>query len=190
MKRLHVVVASTRPRRVGPAVGEWFAARAREHGGFDVHLVDLVDVALPLLDEPEEPSTGRYVHEHTRRWSASVEAADAFVFVAPEYNAAIAPSLLNALDCLYTEWFYKPVGFVAYGGSSAGLRAVQMTKQVVAALRMYPTVEQVPIHHVSEHLDEDGSFRPADHLPAAATAMLDELVRTADALAPLRHGRG
>ena len=63
-----------------------------------------------------------------RRWSASVEAADAFVFVTPEYNYGPPPSLLNALNYLYQEWNYKPVAFVSYGGMSGGLRAVQMEK--------------------------------------------------------------
>jgi NAD(P)H-dependent FMN reductase len=44
------------------------------------------------------------MHEHTKRWSAIVSRADAFVFVTPEYNYGSPPSLVNALDYLLREW--------------------------------------------------------------------------------------
>jgi len=34
------------------------------------------------------------------------------------------------MDYLHTEWEYKPVGFVSYGGVSAGARSVQMLNEV------------------------------------------------------------
>jgi len=55
MLKLNVVVVSTRPGRVGLAVGHWFHRRAVAHGGFEAILVDLHEFALPLLDEPEHP---------------------------------------------------------------------------------------------------------------------------------------
>src|SRR5262245_13840094 len=86
MPNLMVVIASTRPTRVGMAVGRWFVDRATEHPAFDVDLVDLAELDLPFMDEPEHPRFARYVHDHTKRWSARVKEADAFVFVTPEYN--------------------------------------------------------------------------------------------------------
>jgi NAD(P)H-dependent FMN reductase len=81
--KLDVIICSTRPGRVGKAVGDWFDGAARQHGGFDVQLVDLAEVNLPIYDEPKHPRLQQYEHEHTRRWSALVDAADAFVFVTP-----------------------------------------------------------------------------------------------------------
>ena len=113
---------SRRPRK-GPAVAAWFEQVAREQGKFEVEPIDLKAVNLPLLDEPEHPRLRRYKHEHTKAWSATVQRADAFVFVTPEYNFSMPPSLVNAVDYLVHEWNYKPVGFVSYGGVSGGLRA-------------------------------------------------------------------
>ena len=87
----------------GPTA-RWFEGAARTHGGFDVALVDLADFNLPIYDEPKHPRMRQYEHEHTKRWSESVAAADAFVFVTPEYNYATSPALLNALDYLVVEW--------------------------------------------------------------------------------------
>lgn len=189
MPTLTVVIGSTRPGRVGLQVGQWIAAAAQRHGGFDVRVVDLAELALPLLDEPHHPRLHRYVHEHTERWSAMVAASDAFVFVTPEYNAGYPAALKNAIDFLHAEWRDKPVGFVSYGGVSAGTRAVQQLKQVVTTLRMLPAVEAVAIPFVASLVDADGELQPTPVMADAATAMLDELARTAGALRTLRADR-
>ena len=122
--RLQVVIASTRPGRIGPVVGDWFVQQAKAHGAFDVEVTDLAELNLPFHDEPNHPMTGHYEHEHTREWSRIVDAADAIVFVMPEYNYSFSAPLKNALDYLNREWAYKPVAFVSYGGISGGMRAV------------------------------------------------------------------
>ena len=61
---LQVVVASTRPGRVGPVVSDWFVRLAEEHGGFEVKVTDLAELALPLLDEPHHPRLRQYQHQH------------------------------------------------------------------------------------------------------------------------------
>lgn len=139
--RLTVIIGSTRPGRAGQPIAEWFIARAEASGQFDVQVADLMDIDLPFLDEPNHPRLQRYLHQHTKDWSASVDAADAFVIVTPEYNHGYPASLKNALDYLSEEWKYKPVGFVSYGGIAAGTRAVQQLKQVVTTLRMVPVFE-------------------------------------------------
>jgi NAD(P)H-dependent FMN reductase len=186
MPRLNVIVASTRPGRVGRHIGDWFAAAAVRHGAFDeVRLVDLAEVGLPFHDEPHHPSEGRYVHEHTRRWSDTTAAADAFVLVMPEYNYGFSAPLKNAIDYLYHEWRHKPVGFVSYGMTSGGLRAVQMIKQVVTTLNMVPVNEAVTIF-LRQALNDAGELRPDPGREEAADLMLDQLARLAVALAPLR----
>lgn len=185
MPTLQIIIASTRPGRVGLPVAEWFTRHAREHGGFELDVVDLAELALPLMDEPNHPRLRRYEHEHTKAWSARVDAADAFAFVHPEYNHSFTAPLKNALDYLVAEWAHKPVGFVSYGGIAAGTRALQALKPVVAALKLAPLVEAVNIPFVNQFVD-DGRFVPNDVLEQAATAMLDELVRVEAALRPLR----
>jgi NAD(P)H-dependent FMN reductase len=185
MPHLLIVIASTRPGRVGLPVGEWFAGRARDHGGFDVEVVDLAELALPLFDEPHHPRLRDYQNPHTLEWSAIVDRADAVVFVTPEYNHAYPASLKNAIDYLHHEWQHKPVGFVSYGGVAAGTRAVQQLKPVVAAVRMLPVVEAVNIPFVTGFV-QDGELVPNDVLLQSADAMLDELAQAEQALRPRR----
>jgi NAD(P)H-dependent FMN reductase len=184
---LKTLIASTRQQRKGAAVGAWFARVAEAHGGFAHEVVDLADVALPLFDEPRHPRLQQYEHEHTKQWSRTIAAADAFVFVTPEYNHGAVPSLVNALDHLVHEWSYKPVGFVSYGGVSAGLRGVQTLRQMCGALKLVDLAEAVSIPFFAQHIDEStGEFRPPEVQEKAARVMLDELVRWESALRVLR----
>jgi NAD(P)H-dependent FMN reductase len=184
---LQIIIASTRPGRVGLPVAGWFAERARDHDAFDdVDVVDLAELGLPFMDEPNHPRLRRYEHQHTRDWSERVDAADAFVLVTPEYNHSFNAPLKNAIDYLHHEWHYKPVGFVSYGGIAAGTRAMQALKPVLAALRMTPVVEAVNVPFVGQFITEDETFEPNDVLEQAAQDMLAELGRAEAALRPLR----
>jgi NAD(P)H-dependent FMN reductase len=184
--KLHVVTVSTRPGRIGPTIAQWFAEFARKHGKFDVEAIDLADFDLPLYDEPHHPMRRQYEKEHTKTWSASVKSADAFVFVTPEYNFSPPPSFTNALDYLFWEWQYKPVGLVGYGGISAGGRSTNTVKMTLAALKMMPIPEGVWLPNVFQQI-KDGVFTANDFNGQGATATLNELVRWTEALKPLRE---
>ncbi|HEY4216742.1 MAG TPA: NAD(P)H-dependent oxidoreductase [Gemmatimonadaceae bacterium] len=187
MLNLQVIIASTREGRHGNLVGGWFFGCAKKHGKFNVELVDLADVNLPLMDEPKHPRFQDYHHEHTKRWSAIVSRADTFVFVTPEYDFSSPASLVNALQFLFREWAYKPVGFASYGGVSGGMRGVQMTKQLVTSLKMMPMQEAVAIPMFAQFIDnERGAFDPGEVQEKAANVMLDELLRWTEAMKPLR----
>lgn len=186
MPKLLIILVSTRPGRVGLPVCDWFEARAREHGGFDVEVADLKEINLPMMDEPNHPRLRDYQHQHTKDWSAKVDDADAFVFVMPEYNFGITAPLKNAIDYLNQEWHHKPVGFVSYGGISAGTRAVQMTKQIVTTLRMVPVFDAVSIPFVAQFIGDNGKIEANEIMETSSTAMLDELQKVSGALEGLR----
>ncbi|MFF9645305.1 GNAT family N-acetyltransferase [Kitasatospora aureofaciens] len=190
MKPLRVLAltCSSRPGALGPAVGQWLidaiTPRAAE---LSVELVPvgLGDLKLPFLDEEEHPSSGVYRNEHTRRWSAIADTAEGFIAVTPEYNYGMPATLKNALDYLGAEWAWKPIGFVSYGNTSAGTRAVQHAKQVVTTLRMVPLGATVAIR-IGDSV-RNGRLRPDTDRDAAGVALLDELVRVAHALRPMRE---
>ncbi|HET7413672.1 MAG TPA: NAD(P)H-dependent oxidoreductase [Pararhizobium sp.] len=186
--KLHTLVCSTRPTRIGPSIANWFHAYAQNEGSFDATLVDLADFDLPVLDEPKHPRLREYEHEHTRRWSESVAEADAFVFVAPEYNYGPTPALLNALNYLVKEWNYKPVGFVSYGGVSGGLRGAQSIKTVLTTLKLMPIPEGVAVPFAQSMIGEDKIFQPTELMEQGAGVMLKELHRISEALKGLRQG--
>jgi NAD(P)H-dependent FMN reductase len=183
---LQIIIASTRPGRVGLPVAQWFRRFAERQDAFEVELVDLAEVDLPLFDEPNHPIARQYTHPRTIAWAETVGRADAFVIVHPEYNHSYNAAIKNALDFLHVEWNYKPVGFVSYGGVSAGVRAMTALKPVVAALRMTPTVEAVNIPFVGQFIDDEGRFVPNEQLETGAAGMLAELAKLEGALHQLR----
>lgn len=184
--KLNVIVASTRPGRVGIHLGRWFHQFASEHGVFEPNLVDLEEIGLPVYDEPRHPAMQQYEHEHTKAWSRIVDSGDAVVIVTPEYNHTPPGSLINALDFVYKEWNYKPLGIVSYGGVSGGLRAAQVVRSMGATLKMMPIPEGVPVPGVSA-LIEDGRFQSNELIDASATSMLDELAHWAKGLKAMRQ---
>ena len=186
MPRLLTVIGSTRPGRIGRPVADWFIDHAAVHGGFELEIADLAELDLPLVDEPDHPRLRRYTKDHSRAWSATVDAADAIVMVTSEYNSGYPAALKNAIDFLHHEWRYKPVGFVSYGGVSAGTRAVQQLKQVVTAVAMMPAPASVNIPFVRQFLGEDGTITGNEIMLEAVPAMLNELLRLHEALASLR----
>ena len=184
--KLKIIIASTRPGRKGPIVASWVDSFAREFGKFDVELVDLAELDLPILDEPNHPAMHKYQHDHTKRWSAIATDADAFVFVSPEYDYFPAASTVNAIQTLYKEWNKKPVGLVGYGGVSGGLRAMQTTKVLMNTVQLMPLPQEVPIPFVFNFIAEDGTFAPAPEVEQGATAMLGQLAEWAETLKPMR----
>jgi NAD(P)H-dependent FMN reductase len=174
---LQIIVASTRPGRVGEPLARWFGGYAREYEAFDVEIVDLADVALPMFAEPEHPRFARYTLDSTKAFSATIARADAFAIVHPEYNHSYNAALKNALDHLNQEWARKPVVLVSYGGVAAGARAAEALIPVLVGLQMV-VAGTVPIPFAGQRVSGEGearTFEPAPETEAGAKAALDGL---------------
>jgi NAD(P)H-dependent FMN reductase len=186
MLNVKIIIGSTRPGRKGSLIAAWVYELAKENPSFQVSLLDLAAINLPFLDEPHHPMLRQYQHEHTKSWSREISEADAIILVTPEYNHGFPAPLKNALDYLYHEWSYKPVGFVSYGGIAGGTRAVQMLKQVVTAQKMVPITESVNIPFFTKFIDEQLQFVPDEAIKKSALLMLAELERWSASLEPMR----
>jgi NAD(P)H-dependent FMN reductase len=182
--RVMIIVGSVRPGRIGLPIARWVEREVTTRG-FDVDLVDLAELALPFMDEPNHPRLHQYTQPHTIAWSERVEAADAVILVTPEYNYSYSPALKNALDYLSREWWRKPVAYVSYGGVSGGTRGVAALSITTAALGMVRTGASVEINFAGEHV-HDGVFEPNEKEVAILGRILDEIPALAGALAPLR----
>jgi NAD(P)H-dependent FMN reductase len=62
MKKILVILGSTRQGRKGELVSNWLMAYLKNHPSPDLtfDLSDLRTEALPILDSPINPSTGQY----------------------------------------------------------------------------------------------------------------------------------
>lgn len=157
MFHVAVIVGSVRSGRFGPVVANWFVGQASSRSDMKVDLVDMIDYTESL-----DGFTDR------------IGAADAFVVVTPEYNHSFPGRLKEAIDAVRDEWKAKPVAFVAYGGMSGGLRAVEHLRTVFAELHAVTVRETVSFHKAQLRFDTEGNpFDPAAN--KAAALMLDQL---------------
>ncbi|OJW72067.1 MAG: NADPH-dependent FMN reductase [Candidatus Amoebophilus sp. 36-38] len=186
MNNLKIITSTTRPGRRGIGIAHWVTGLAQQTGKFNVELIDLAEINLPFFDEPNFPRQQQYQHEHTKRWSATINAADAFIIVLAEYNNGFPAPIKNAIDYLFNEWMYKPVSFVSYGGIAGGLRSVQMLKQVVAALHMLILTESVSIPFFNKFFSDTREFKPDETTIKSAQTMIVELDRYCQASKTLR----
>lgn len=182
--RIAVVLSSTRPERVGPAVAEWVMGELAGRDDATYELVDLADQGLPLLDEPQPAAAQAYTKDHTKAWSDRISGYDGFVFVFPEYNRGLPGALKNALDFLYAEWNDKSAGIVCYG-SSGGLRAAEQLKQVLGELQIATVRAQVSLS-IYDDMEDYSRMTPRGYQAANLDSMLTQVVRWGGAFKTLR----
>lgn len=185
MIRVAVVTGSTRPGRNNEAVARWVFELARKRQDAEFDLVDIADHDLPLLDEPAPPSSGKYTHEHTKRWAETIGSFDAYVFVTPEYNHGISGALKNAIDYLYREWNNKSAGFVSYG-SAGGARAVEHLRLVMAELMVADVRAQVMLSLFTD-FENFSKFKPDPRHEREVATMLDQVIAWGSALKSVRE---
>ncbi|MER6910978.1 NAD(P)H-dependent oxidoreductase [Streptomyces sp. NPDC000594] len=166
--RLAVILASNREGRLAPTVGNWFLEHAMAHEEFSVDLIDLAQEELPTALTSDPPPA-------LERLSPRLAGADAFVVVTPEYNHSFPASVKALVDWHFSEWRAKPIAFVAYGGMSSGLRAVEQLRQVFAEMHAVTIRDTVAFHNVHARFDAEGRLKDPAGSDKAAGAMLDQL---------------
>ncbi|QRP47206.1 NADPH-dependent FMN reductase [Amycolatopsis sp. FDAARGOS 1241] len=186
--KLVIIIGSVRDGRFGPTVASWIAGQAEQHGGFDVEVVDLADVEIPLSMPAASP---KYAGDSYPRpagmatLTSALEGADAFLFVTPEYNHSYPASLKAAIDWHFTQWAAKPVAFVSYGGAAGGRHAVLHLENVLTELHAVTIRDGLAFPNYFTAW-EDG--RPLDPQVAAyAKTLLDQLAWWSGALRAARE---
>lgn len=152
-----VLYGSTRSKRQGIRAARFIVAglEARSH---DVTFVDAADYDLPMLDRMYKEYDSGDAPAAVQAIADILDAADAFVLVAGEYNHSIQPGLKNLLDHYQKQYLYKPTGLVTYSaGPFAGLRGLVNLRGIMAELGS-PTIPTVfPVSRVHKAFDEEGN---------------------------------
>ncbi|MDR8413613.1 NAD(P)H-dependent oxidoreductase [Nonomuraea sp. 3-1Str] len=180
--KIAVILGSTRDGRFGTRVASWVLDHIAQRDDMTADLVDLVETPLPtVLPVLGQPPASQEAKDLLAAVSPRLAAADAFVIVTPEYNHSFPAALKNAIDWHTREWHAKPVAFVSYGAFSAGSRAVEQLRLVLAELHAVTIRDSVGFQRAWEQFDGDGkAVDPA--AGAAAKVMLDQLAWWAHAL--------
>ena len=175
--RIGIIIGSVRDGRFGQGVSQWFIPLAQERSDqdIDVEVIDLKEFDLPVLTSATVPGAAekQYEDERVQRWSAAIDACDAFVFITPEYNHGVPGGFKNAFDSIGSEWAQKPVAFVSYGAEK-GIRAVEQWRAIVSHFHMVDVRTQLAFS-IFEDVDADGGLAPTDSHAQRARTLVDDL---------------
>lgn len=150
-----VVQETIRDGRSSIHPARYVTDRFRENG-YDVELFDMEDHEIPLFrnrrDAVSEP------HPDVDAFGEKVEAADALVIVAPEYNHSIPGTLKNLLDHLYPEYEDTAFSYITVSaGGFGGVRALSHLYDITLEFNAYPGPD-LPVSNVRDAFDEDGTL--------------------------------
>lgn len=136
MSKIGILVASSNNnQKLGLKLQELVLSR-----NYEVELINLVDLRLPLYSTIEEQENG--IPESALDLATKILALNAFIIVAPEYNGVMPPVLNNAMawtSRATKDWRdafnEKIVGLATHsgGGGAKGLQAMRIMFQHLGA---------------------------------------------------------
>ncbi|MBB1049873.1 MULTISPECIES: NADPH-dependent FMN reductase [Dietzia] len=180
--RVAVVSSSVRDGRVGPTIADWVVTTLERSSGIEADVIDLAQITLPD-DSQLYPGGGP-----RSEVAARIDAAEAFVFVTPEYNHSYPASLKRLIDWHYGEWKLKPATIVAYG-VQGGYSAIEHLRGVLAELNMVTTRRCLGLPAPWQHLDDASRFAPDESVTERLKVTLAELEWWAGVLTDARSDR-
>lgn len=163
--RILVLYGSYRTDRKGIRLAQFLVRRLRARGD-DVELIDAKVVGLPLLDRMLKEYAPGAAPPAMATLGAKIRAAEAFVFVAGEYNWGVQPGLKNLTDHFLEEWFWRPAAVASYSaGRLSGVRSNYVWHNTLSEMGMVVISSTLAVGPISETLDEAGE--PTGHAGAA-----------------------
>ena len=118
-----IFYGSYRSDRQGIRLAEYLVEQFTARGA-TAELIDAKALDLPMLDRMYKEYPKGQAPAALETLAAKIKAADAFVFVAGEYNWSVQPGLKNLTDHFLEEWYWRPAAIASYSaGRFAGARA-------------------------------------------------------------------
>jgi len=175
--RVVIVLGSIRHGRQSHKAGVYLQNQLLQRK-IETEVIDLAEASLP----PFGTDASR-VAERIKAISKTLAAADALVFVSPEYHGSFSGTLKNALDYFWSEFQKKPIGVVtASAGKMGGINASTQLQHVILSLGAYPLPLKFLVPEVQTAFDE--SLNPVEEsLAQAAEKFIGEFLWFAQAIA-------
>jgi NAD(P)H-dependent FMN reductase len=176
--RILVFYGSYRIDRMGIRLADYIVAGLKARGE-DVEVIDAKAVGLPMLDRMYKEYAPRSAPQALEELASKIRAADAFVFVAGEYNWGMQPGLKNLTDHFLEEWFWRPAAIASYStGRIAGARSGFLWHGTLSEMGMIVVSSTLMVGPIAQALTADG--KP---LGEAGQLLERSFVRFADDLA-------
>jgi NAD(P)H-dependent FMN reductase len=162
--RILVFYGSYRANRLGIRLAQFALSQLRARGD-DVELIDAKAVGLPMLNRMYKEFPSGTAPAPMEELAAKIRTADAFVFVAGEYNWGLQPGLKNLTDHFLEEWFWRPAALLSYSaGRLGGARSNYAWHGTLSEMGMVVISSTILVGPIAQTLDEDS--RPVGELGA------------------------
>jgi NAD(P)H-dependent FMN reductase len=167
--RILLFYGSYRSDRMGIRLADYLVASFRARGE-DVELIDAKAVGLPMLDRMYKEYPRGEAPPAMEALAGKIRAADAFVFVAGEYNWGVQPGLKNLTDHFLEHWFWRPAGIASYSRTRiSGARSNVAWHGILSEMGMAVVSSTLMVGPIADTLDADGKpIDPAGKLLEAA----------------------
>ena len=176
--RVLVFYGSYRSDRMGIRLANYIVAGLKARGE-DAELIDAKAIGLPMLDRMYKEYAPGSAPQALEELALKIRAADAFVFVAGEYNWGVQPGLKNLTDHFLEEWFWRPAAIASYSaGRIAGARSALLWHGTLSEMGMIVVSSTLTVGPIGQALTADG--RP---LGEAGQFLDRSFIRFADDLA-------
>ena len=165
--RVLIFYGSYRSDRQGIRLAEWLV-RAFAERGASAELIDARAVDLPMLDRMYKEHPSGEAPPALEALAEKIRTADAFVFVAGEYNWGVQPGLKNLTDHFLEEWYWRPAAIVSYSaGRFGGARAGLAWHGILSEMGMVVVSSTIAVGGIGHAFDATGE--PAGDGGAALT---------------------
>ena len=151
-----VFYGSYRADRMGIRLADYVVAGLKAKGS-DAELIDAKAVDLPMLDRMYKEYAKGTAPAAMEALAEKIRTADAFVFVAGEYNWGVQPGLKNLTDHFLEEWFWRPAAVASYSaGRFSGVRAGTAWHSILSEMGMVVISSALAVGPIAQTLDEHG----------------------------------
>jgi len=153
--RILVLYGSYRRDRMGIRLADYAVAELKTRG-HNVELIDAKAIGLPMLDRMYKEYPAGTAPAPLQALADKIRAADAFLFVAGEYNWGPQPGLKNLTDHFLEEWFWRPAALLSYSaGRIGGARSNLTWHGILSEMGMVVISSTITVGPIGDALDEN-----------------------------------
>jgi NAD(P)H-dependent FMN reductase len=154
--RILVLYGSYRSERKGIRLADFVVAGLRARGE-SPELLDAKVIGLPMLDRMYKEYAKGQAPVAMEELATKIRTADAFIFVAGEYNWGMQPGLKNLTDHFLEEWYWRPAAIVSYsGGRLSGARSNFLWHGTLSEMGMVVISSTLTVGPISQTLSASG----------------------------------
>ncbi|WP_070153058.1 NADPH-dependent FMN reductase [Sphingobium phenoxybenzoativorans] len=149
-----ILYGSYREGRMGIRLADYLVAGFNGAG----HMAELIDakaVGLPMLDKRYSDYAAGEAPQAMAALAEKLRTADAFVFVAGEYNRGVQPGLKNLVDHYLAEFARRPAAIASYSaGRLAGTHSNAAWHVTLSGMGMAVIPNTLTVGQIGQTLDD------------------------------------